>query len=121
MTQVASLLSCCKHISGVSESAETSTTIRTGIVDGVPFEWWTDGRQPTSVTVRSAVFGEATALTSHDPARFAAALARRLLTKLEQRAGAAKKPRRPKNGSVPVLKKPGWFESDPTDFGTTVF
>jgi hypothetical protein len=119
VTQVASLLSCCKHISTVTEDAETSTTIRTGIVDAVPFEWWTDGRQPASITVRSAVFGEATAITSHEPARYAVILARRLLTKHQQRSEAAKKPRRPKNGSV--LKKPGWFESDPIDFGTTVF
>jgi len=102
-------------------SSNIPTRIRTGIVDGVPFEWWTDHGQPTSVTVRSAVFGTASELTSNDPARFATTLARRLLAKSGKQGEGAQRAPRPKAGSVPVLKKPGWFEVDPADFGTTVF
>jgi hypothetical protein len=98
----------------------SANKIRTGIVEGVAFEWWTDGAQPASVTVRSPVFGTATGRTSHDPARFAAALAERRLARWREGREAARKPQRHPSGGVPVLKKPGWFEVDPSDFGTTV-
>lgn len=92
--------------------------IRTGIIDGVPFEWWADDGRPASVTVRSDAFGTLTELTSRDPARFAAALVRKLLAKRRERAGNSQDSRSTTEG-VPVLKKPGWFEVDPADFGTT--
>jgi hypothetical protein len=102
-------------------SNDTPTRIRTGIIDGVPYEWWADDRRPASVTVRSAAFRTVTKLTSHDPAWFAAALVRKLLAKRHERAGAPHRPGRSHTATVPVLKKPGWFEVDPSDFGTTVF
>lgn len=98
----------------------SANKIRTGIVEGVAFEWWTDGGQPATVTVRSPVFGTATGRTSHDPARFAAGLAERRLAQWREKREARKQRRHPPGG-VPVLKKPGWFEVDPSDFGTTVF
>jgi hypothetical protein len=90
------------------------------VVDGAPFQWWAVGEHPTSVTVRSAVFGSMTKLTDGDVARVAASLAKELLAQHYERAGRSPTGRALKSDTG--LNKPGWFEpGDDVDFSTTVF
>ncbi len=90
-------------------------------VDGVPFEWWAVGEQPALVTVRTPLFGTLTEFTTGDVAQFAASLARKVLAQHNVRAAVAKKSAGTKTATVPVLKKPGWFEPGSTDFTTTIY
>jgi hypothetical protein len=90
-------------------------------VDGVPFEWWAVGDRPALVTVRTPLFGSLTELTTGDAAEFAVALARKILAQHHARAAAPKKSAGSKTATVPVLKKPGWFEPGSTDFTTTIY
>ncbi len=85
-------------------------------VDGVSFQWWAVGERPALVTVRAPIFGTTSDFTDGDVVAFAAVLARRVLAAHYQRAHKRHNP-----ADVPVLKKPGWFEPDATDFSTTVF
>ena len=85
-------------------------------VEGVPFQWWAVGERPSLVTVRTPIFGALSDFTTGDVAVFAAALARRVLA--NHRAGAQTMK---KMDSMPVLKRPGWFEPGTTDYSSTIF
>ena len=90
--------------------AVSTRIVSKGLVcDGVKFQWWAVGEDPSLVTVRSSVFGSLNGFARSDAETFAMTLARNLLRQHYDSARTEQPAPEPIADANP-LAKPGWFK-----------